>query len=148
MSQVVVERLSNAMRSAIERLPQQRLPGGRATFPAGNCLPASLLLGAYLADSGVPGFECAYGQRSPAEGKLITHVWLTNGDLLADITADQFEEVSSSVIVTRSSDWHQTFWISGFGASDFREMTERTNQSFRELSLVYDQLRPFLFQGS
>ena len=39
------------------------------------------------------------------------HSWLQRGNLIIDITADQFEEISEQVIVSTSSRWHENLEV-------------------------------------
>ena len=41
--------------------------------------------------------------------KQRSHAWLGRGTLVIDITADQFPDVSESVIVTLDSPWHRAW---------------------------------------
>jgi hypothetical protein len=51
-------------------------------------------------------WEYAAGEREP---DLHSHAWLECDGLIADITADQFEDVDEPVIVTRDRSWHAQF---------------------------------------
>jgi len=61
-------------------------------FPKGCCDVASLLLCRYLQDNGFPSCEViggSYYDGNPENNT--THVWVVNGDLIIDITGDQFK---------------------------------------------------------
>jgi hypothetical protein len=68
----------------------------------------------YLRDSGLGQFELISAVRkivgSPTQ-QVETHAWLTHGNLIIDITADQFTG-NQAVIVVSSSSWHNTFRVS------------------------------------
>jgi hypothetical protein len=140
VSHACLEEHANAFRCAIERLRPIKLPGGLGDFPNGNCLSASLLLGAYLVDKGIAGFQSVWGERYYVEGRADRHVWLADGPLIVDITADQFEEGQPRVIVTDRSTWHQTFDITAFDASDFRDAAHSRLPVY-ELNLLYENLK-------
>lgn len=38
-----------------------------------------------------------------------SHAWIKQGDIIIDITADQFDEIETPVIVTNASAWHNRF---------------------------------------
>jgi hypothetical protein len=61
------------------------------------------LLGQYLVDSGLGEWTYCSGVL-PDSGN--THAWLEQDGVLVDITADQFSDVDSPVIVTVDSKWH------------------------------------------
>ena len=141
MEMAVLQALAKRMRSAIECLPPSELPFAMTGFPAGACGDASLLLGAYLVDSGFSGFEYVCGERgSVVDNTWTSHAWLQSGELTVDITADQFEDAPGKVIVAAPSQWHEQFEVESTGPSDFRVWTGTS-----ELGLLYSSLRPLLF---
>lgn len=78
-----------------------------ADFPAGSCADASVLLGSYLKDNGIDGFVLI--KRRRGEGvTLETHYWLERGDMLVDMTADQFEDVKEKVVITMTDSREHT----------------------------------------
>ena len=73
-------------------------------FPNGCCGDTALLLGKYLHEKGfgIPYYVSGWmGKKS--------HAWLELDGLIIDITADQFENISETVIVVRESDFHEEF---------------------------------------
>jgi len=82
---------------------------GLRTFPAGACGDSCRLLAEYLRAAGLGEFGIVTGWRRP---QMITHAWLVQGDVIVDITADQFVEVDTPLIVTTRSDWHDR-WDAG-----------------------------------
>jgi hypothetical protein len=109
-------------------------------FPRGACSDASLLLGAWLADNGRSGFDYVCGLRIDNEGNCISHGWRARGDLVVDITADQFTDGPGSVVVASPSPWHER---------EFEVETRHSETDFRiwrgaddrHLFEVYDELR-------
>lgn len=73
-------------------------------FPRGACGDASELLGQYLADSGLGTWNYASGIRSEP---FWSHAWVERDGWLLDITADQFPEIASAVLLTDDRTWHQ-----------------------------------------
>lgn len=49
-----------------------------------------------------------------------SHAWLEQSGLIIDITADQFDEVGDSVLVTRNSVWHSSWTQTHRRVADFR----------------------------
>lgn len=48
-----------------------------------------------------------------------THAWIQHGDIIIDITADQFTEIDQAVIVAANSVWHEQFTSSVLHEADF-----------------------------
>lgn len=71
-------------------------------FPAGACSDASLLLAHHLSHYGLGPFRYICGRHGDA-----SHVWLSVGDLIIDITADQFDDFHEPAFVSTASPWHQ-----------------------------------------
>lgn len=81
-------------------------------FPDGWCDDCSRVLGILLSDQGIENLLRVVGSRGEHGGT--SHIWLKSGDLIIDITADQFTgEISSPVILTTDSPWHQG-WTQSF----------------------------------
>lgn len=116
-----IYRLAFRLRTAIESVPADSLPITFSSFPRGACGDSSLILGAYLADNGFPGFVCVTGERmSQNVGKWSSHAWLEADGLVVDITADQFQDAPSKVIVASPSPWHHLFSVERRQSADFR----------------------------
>jgi hypothetical protein len=81
-----------------------------ADFPNGSCGDASELLGQYLSDSGLGMWSYRRGTQSDP---LLTHAWVERDALIADITADQFPDMSEPVLVTTDRIWHDARFPSG-----------------------------------
>lgn len=106
MSLSDIKALAAAFRSAIEATPRSALPVTFESFPAGACGDAVLLLAKYLQANGHDGFVYTLGIREDA-----SHAWLSRNNLVVDITADQFDDQVSPVIVETNSAWHTQFRI-------------------------------------
>jgi hypothetical protein len=113
--------IARQFRTVIEHIPVERRPIGMQQFPRGACGDASLLLGAYLADLGIEGFQYICGERgSMSDDSWTSHAWLQLGECVIDITADQFADAPAGVIVSESSEWHRQFETEKPSPSDFR----------------------------
>lgn len=116
-----IYRLALRLRMAIESMPTNSLPITFSSFPRGACGDASLILGAYLVDEGFPDFVYITGERGSQDlGTWSSHAWLEADGLVADITADQFQDAPSKVIVAAPSPWHRCFSIEERQPADFR----------------------------
>lgn len=116
-----IEQLATTMRAALEQVPPE-LCIGLSQFPRGACGDATLLMGAWLADHGIVGFEYICGERgSQEDGTWTSHAFLHRDGLIVDLTADQFEDAPSAVIVAEDSSWHRTFQWDRPSPSDFRQ---------------------------
>lgn len=136
--------LATRFRKGIEAVSANQRPIGLQSFPHGACGDASLLLGAWLVDHGVSGFMYICGERGCRENNTWTsHAWLQRGTCVVDITADQFTDAPSSVVVADPSPWHHSFeterpiesdfrrW-SGYGADLLRPMYERMQRQLAD----------------
>ena len=73
-------------------------------FPRGACGDAILLLAKYLQENKCGDFYYVLGEREDH-----SHAWLQRDSLIIDITADQFEDQKTPVIVTEDHSWHSLF---------------------------------------
>ncbi|GAB4059790.1 hypothetical protein GCM10028811_15920 [Uliginosibacterium sediminicola] len=73
-------------------------------FPRGACGTASDFFGYWLKKNGALSVEYVWGQRDG-----VTHGWLEIGDLIIDITSDQFEDGVGAVFVETERKFHDTF---------------------------------------
>jgi hypothetical protein len=108
-----IHAFASRFRSAIEACDRTCLGEGMRAFPRGACGDTTDLLGTYLLENGCGTFDYVLGYR-PREpddesGIRASHAWLQRGELVVDITADQFPEIDSPVIVAEPSEWHQSF---------------------------------------
>lgn len=142
--QVEIKRVREAavrVRRAIESIACEDLPITFSHFPSGACGDASLLLGTYLEDQcGFGSFDYISGERgSHDQGTWTSHAWLQRGDLVVDITADQFPDAPAPVIVAAPSLWHRAFEVesthpanlnrwSGTGAYDVLKLYARVRR--------------------
>ena len=112
------------MRHALELLCNGDKKSPIRQFPEGCAISASLLLGAWFTDLGIDGFDLVAGCRpSDDDGDWVTHHWLSRGDLVVDITADQFADSPIIPIVGVDSIWHESFTPTGLERSDFRRVS-------------------------
>lgn len=58
------------------------------------------------------------GMRGKANDRH-SHAWIKRGDIIIDITADQFDEIKASVIVAKASLWHDSFDTEILHEADF-----------------------------
>lgn len=95
-------------RAALQATAFDWRDGNLKAFPRQCCDHASTLFGMYL-------IECGYGPSTKivaqrAGAGLCRHVWLLYRGMIVDLTGDQFEKESQpSVVVTRNSEWHETW---------------------------------------
>ena len=113
-----------------------KLPTTFKSFPIGTCGDASILLANHLTDSGLGKFLYVLGRENDQY-----HAWLEKGNLIIDITADQFGDRAEEVIVTTNRSFHNQFEI-----QDSHECNlEKYNQNIRKilndaLSLIKENL--------
>lgn len=132
MTTARITELAQAFRSALERIDPKSLPITLQSFPHGACGDAALLLAKFLEQHGHQGFDYMLGYRG--EG---SHAWLQRGLLVVDITADQFDEVSTPVIVSACSEWHVALKGEVENSADFTQYDARTSAM---LAAAYDRI--------
>jgi hypothetical protein len=114
--------MARRFRKGIELIQPSQRPICMQSFPCGACGDTSLLFGAYLVDHGMHGFLYVSGDRgSKNDNSWTSHAWLQKGQLVIDLTADQFPDAPTDVIVAEPSKWHKTFSTDREQCSDFRE---------------------------
>ena len=67
-----------------------------------------MLLGFYQKQRGAGAWDYVGGMRGEGDGRH-SHAWIKQGDIIIDITADQFDEIEAPVIVPNASAWHDSF---------------------------------------
>jgi hypothetical protein len=146
---VQAEQLANlraaagAFRAAILRCGRQALPVTLHEFPRGACGDAALLLARYLRDEGFGEFVYVLGLRSDTVGEgCCSHAWLQQGDVVVDITADQFPEVADSVVVMTDRQWYDTFRQNECHSADFDAYDPHTRS---DLGNAYQRVKAHLF---
>lgn len=113
--------LSCRFRDALKECHKTGLPATFREFPKGSCGDACLLLAKWLEENGHTGFSYVCGLRNGQ-----SHAWLERHGIIVDLTADQFPEISDTVIVTRNQSWHNTFEERESYSADFERYDVRT----------------------
>ncbi len=117
MSRVLVEpverdRIATAakhLRDLLERIPASECYPGYEGFPHGWCGHASELLCTYLNDLRLSSVESFYVMGEHHTPHYQSHAWVEAGDLIIDITADQFAAELPQVWLTTDRGWHEQF---------------------------------------
>lgn len=113
-------------RIAIENCDKSSLPLSFEQFPKGSCGDATLLLAKFLEESGYGEFNYILGKRNGS-----SHAWLEQGDVVVDITADQFTDMPHPAFVECGSKWHASFCGEIQNVADFDSYDERTIATLR-----------------
>ncbi len=111
-------------------------------FPSGSCGDTSELLGAFLNDNGLGKFDyvCAeFGNMS--DNNWGTHAWLEQGDLVIDITADQFDFISEKIIVCNNSYWHKSLDETIRHLADYRVNAINLGSEYKKITKEINELR-------
>lgn len=134
-----VRRVASLFRMAIEACDRSMLPISFEEFPRGSCGDATPLLGTYLIEHGFGPFDYVLGERGSSG---YTHAWLRQGQLVVDISADQFADAPEAIIVCVNSPWHQTFQQQVKHVADFRIYDEYTTASLASAyELIEERLK-------
>jgi hypothetical protein len=99
-------------RRAIEKSGAKRHAKIMGRFPIGCCKHASQLLARYLVtELHTPLVTFIHGERggTGSNDPWQSHVWLSVNEHTLDITADQYPEIDSPVVVSVGSGWHSTW---------------------------------------
>lgn len=123
-------------RDAIERADKRHLPITRQDFPRGASGDATLLLAKYRERQGSGRFNYMLGSRNGH-----SHSWMQQGDLIVDITADQFPDVAEPVIVARQSSWHAKFRRATEHVADYEIYDERTRAILSAACQIIEVMR-------
>src|SRR4051794_18534083 len=83
-------------RRALEVTTELSHPGFRQ-FPRGACGESSGLLGEFLRERGFGEWTYRWSVRYEPDHQ--SHAWIEQGDVVVDITADQFEEIDKPVVI-------------------------------------------------
>jgi len=116
------------------------------SFPLGQCGMVTRLLGAYLEDLHLGTFDYITGGRidpDERDKEPRSHAWLHKDGLIVDVTADQFEDQPSPVIVTRDASWHEAFDqdLENYGPASFRN-SSRLEYDGAIYSTILDRIQP------
>ena len=94
-----------------------------------SCGDTSEVLAKYLLSKGI---ETSY-KWGMFKGR--SHAWLTCGNYIIDINADQFEEISNSVIVTADDTWYSKFENNSSKIEVFKDFNNNNHARLNNLYL-------------
>jgi hypothetical protein len=109
MAKSVISRLTQDAVSIRQRLDDAQLPDLMAGFPVACCGTVSEVLSVILKQR-YKRVVYICGEQKKSSGGGRSHAWVQVGDIVVDITADQFDGMSP-VTVTRDSSWHKGWEI-------------------------------------
>lgn len=124
LKQEELRKLSSDFRKGILKCDVNKLPLPLRSFPKGSCGDASLQLGKYLQQNGYADIRYISGWRD-----TMSHAWLLVDGFIVDITADQFQEISESVIITEDQSWHRQFVEEINQVADFEIYNDESTKS-------------------
>lgn len=136
-----VREAARRFRGAIERAPRKALGISFERFPRGACGDATPLLGTYLLEQGLGPFQYVLGERATRDPdghpSTESHAWLEAGELLVDITADQFGDYPPVIVRYGRAAPHDSFDARALHTADYRIYDEWTRA---RLAVVYHTL--------
>ena len=88
-------------RQALDQIDWSTMPCQYREFPTGTCGDISDILAEHLYSLGYEGIEYVCGMLDET-----SHAWLEIGENAIDITADQFDSVTESVLFQLPGIWH------------------------------------------
>lgn len=126
----------SAFREAVKLCPRADLPRSFERFPNGCGSDATLLVGAFLEDAGFGLFDRYSGTRNAPAGAgpdsepTVSHTWAQLGNIIVDITAEQFPDAPGELVLQAPSAFHQSFSGQCTGKATFRLYDEVTKYHF------------------
>jgi len=137
--QARIAHLAEVARRALESVDPSKLSGELGTefakFPLGACGDSSIVLGQLLKEHGLGDFWYMNGRRYSPEG-FGCHSWVQQGDLIIDITGDQFPG-RPKVFVGEGDPWFAQFEDVDPAVASINMWGPRW---FGQLSGLYDEL--------
>ena len=109
-----LKELATKFRTAIMKCKLKTPLISMQNFPYGACGDATLLLAKYFNDNKCGGFYYVLGYWGNK-----SHAWLQKGDIIIDITADQFNSQNTSVIFMKGHKWRTKHKIESKEIADF-----------------------------
>lgn len=142
MNQDRLHKLVSEFRAAIEHLANSGHwfdVSITNAFPFASCDDSSQLLAAYLADHGFPGAIRVSGSSGGRNNELSSHVWLSLGGVLIDITGSQFEDYCQpDILISEKDDFLSTFEVDDESrVADFRKVPLLPQHEFHK---TYDAI--------
>jgi hypothetical protein len=123
---LLIKEIASQLRRAMEFADFSDCPSNLAGFPSQCCDHAGSLLMILFRECGIEGFEMLRGQH-PNCGRDQWHVWIQRGNVVVDITADQFGGQHQSVIVGESL-WHAEFCVEKCRSDRVEESMTRSSR--------------------
>ncbi len=123
-------------------------------FPKGSCGVTSILLGIYLHELGYGPLYCVRGRgiiindshKRKGYTGFQTHSWLEKDNTIIDITADQFSDIKSSVIVIKDKKWHYSRFPDPIkDPVSLNSMCLKNDKDYYELLLAYRIIVRYLY---
>lgn len=136
-----IEKHASNMRNAIEYTILFNRPKFFENFPSGSCGDASLLLGTYLHELGFNKFQRVLANRVYENTNIMGHSWLSDGELVVDITVDQFPDSGQKVIVDYNSKYHKLFKIIEYKTCNLSDYDYDFDETIQELFAFYEFLK-------
>ncbi|MFW5794860.1 MAG: hypothetical protein ACOCV1_05210 [Bacillota bacterium] len=139
--------LAYNFRKAIEFTSSKDLIITLQNFPKGSCGDASLLLARYLQENDISPIYYTYGIKSTSKKSISpSHAWLKYKDLIIDITANQFDEISKKVIVTTNNKLYSGFKIRDRFVADYRNRYNKADvldldNSYKQIIKNIDKIK-------
>ena len=133
-----VRQVAKRVRDAICRILPCDLAPELSNFPRAACGSTVLILNAVIEHELGSSGQYVAGVRSTDEQ---SHAWLELDDLIIDLTANQFSDVTESVIVTRDREWHDQFREITRPSARLMEYDPETRERFEKL---LQRIRAFL----
>ncbi len=103
-------KLAHEFRQAFETVDLSRAPGLLPHFPHGCCMWATIFIGNFLQDEYGLSAQHVGADHRRIDGN--NHEWVMVNGISIDITADQYLDAPSGIIVESNSQWHKGWPVS------------------------------------
>ena len=115
------------------RANKDLFPAGE--YPSGTCGDTSTIVAVCLAENGYPEFTYISGERGSLEdGNWTSHTWLETENFVIDLTARQFDDGPTELMIQKGSAFHTSF-----SNLSSRQIT-RDDLASSNLMLLYDRI--------
>lgn len=108
------------VRKALDKIDWEKMPILFRAFPRGACGDISDILAEHLYSLGLQKIEYVQGRLNDG-----THAWLETVGYAIDITADQFDEISSKVLFQPPNIWHSKYEVEHRRKAGYKDATHQ-----------------------
>ena len=103
-------------------------------YPRGCCGNTTEMLGAYLTENGISGFEYISGSKSDS-----SHAWLEKDGIIIDITRGQFGNKGCGIIKASEDRWYDEWERESCGDATAKTMNTILRCAYADICQVIEK---------